>query len=105
MIRQRIPPPPTPVPAPPPIPPGGAAPAAASGSDSPSRKEAAKADILIGSGAISPAYLDEPQFGQILAEQFHSLSPKNELKWSFVQPQNGAFDFAGLDRLAKVVVR
>src|SRR3954449_9451059 len=81
---------------------GGVAPAAASGSDSTLRKEAAKADILIGSGAINPAYLDEPQFGQVLAEQFHSLSPENELKRSFVQPQNDAFDFAGL--LVMVVV-
>src|SRR4051812_28271896 len=76
---------------------------AASGSDSTLRKEAAKADILIRSGAINPAYLDEPQFGQVLAEQFHSLSPENELKRSFVQPQNDAFDFAGL--LVMVVVR
>lgn len=55
--------------------------------------------MLIGSGAINPDYLDDPRFAQVLAQQFNSLSPENELKWSFVQPQRGAFDFTKLDRL------
>lgn len=63
------------------------------------RQQADKQGILFGSGAINPDYLDEPQFGQVLAEQFNSLSPENELKWSFVQPAQGAFDFTKLDRL------
>src|SRR5215213_7924593 len=50
---------------------------------------AQKSDVLIGSGAVNPAYLDDPQFAAILAEQFGSLSPENELKWSFNEPQQG----------------
>ena len=65
------------------------------------REEAEKSGILFGSGAINPAYLDDPEFARILAEQFNSLSPENELKWSFVQPQQGVFNFAGLDRLVR----
>ncbi|MDX2546886.1 endo-1,4-beta-xylanase [Streptomyces sp. WI04-05B] len=63
------------------------------------RELAARDGIVIGSGAINPNYLDEPQFSEVLADQFNSLSPENELKWNFVQPQEGSFDFAGLDRL------
>src|SRR4051794_24590926 len=63
------------------------------------RSQAARLGILIGSGAINPAYLDEPQFAQVLAQQFNSLSPENELKWSFSEPQRGVFDFTKLDRL------
>jgi hypothetical protein len=60
------------------------------------RTEAAKADLLIGSGAINPAYLDDPKFAKTLAEQFNSLSPENELKWSFTERQPGVFDFSKL---------
>ena len=74
------------------------------------REEAAKAGLLIGSGAIKgmtttadgrpPNYLAEPLFAEVLATQFNSLSPENDLKWAFVQPEEGVFDFEGLDRLA-----
>ncbi len=74
--------------------------ASASANSSPTLRELAAGEgILIGSGAINPNYLDEPRFGEVLADQFNSLSPENELKWNFVQPQEGTFDFAGLDRL------
>lgn len=63
------------------------------------RQQAERQGVLLGSGAINPDYLDDPQFAQVLAEQFNSLSPENELKWSFVQPAQGAFDFTKLDRL------
>jgi endo-1,4-beta-xylanase len=63
------------------------------------REQAAEAGILLGSGAINPDYLEDPRFAQILAEQFNSLSPENELKWSWVEPQQGTFDFTKLDRL------
>lgn len=42
---------------------------------SPLREEAANKGILIGSGAISPSYLNDIQFATVLAEQFESLSP------------------------------
>jgi GH35 family endo-1,4-beta-xylanase len=63
------------------------------------RERAAKAGILIGSGAVNPDYLNDPQFARVLPEQFNSLSPENELKWSWVEPARGTFDFTKLDRL------
>ncbi len=63
------------------------------------REEAGKKDILIGSGAINPTYLDDPRFAAVLAEQFNSLSPENELKWSFIHPTEGNFTWETIDRL------
>jgi endo-1,4-beta-xylanase len=73
------------------------------------RKEAEKAGITIGSGAIKaltstadgrpPNYLADPQFRKVLAKQFNSLHAENEMKWAFIQPQEGVFDFDGPDRL------
>ena len=69
------------------------------------RAQAARSGILIGSGAINPDYLNEPQFARVLAQQFNSLSPENELKWAFSEPQRGVFDFAKLDRLVDFAKR
>lgn len=63
------------------------------------REEAAKKDILIGSGAINPTYLDDPQFAAVLALQFNSLSPENEGKWSFINPTKGHYNWTSVDRL------
>lgn len=73
------------------------------------RELAAQQGILIGSGAVKaststaddrpPNYLAEAEFRQVLSEQFESLSPENELKWAFVQPEEGVYDFEGLDRM------
>ncbi|KAH6879845.1 glycosyl hydrolase family 10 protein [Thelonectria olida] len=65
------------------------------------RKEAAKKDILIGSGAINPTYLDDPQFAAVLAEQFNSLSPENELKWTFIHPTIDKYNWKTIDRLVR----
>jgi endo-1,4-beta-xylanase len=63
------------------------------------RNEASNARALIGAAGTNPAYLDDPDFARVLGQQFNSLSPENELKWSFTEPQQGVFDFTKLDRL------
>jgi endo-1,4-beta-xylanase len=63
------------------------------------RIEATRARALIGAAGTNPSFLDDPQFARLLGEQFNSLSPENELKWSFSEPQQGVFDFTKLDRL------
>ncbi|KRF21800.1 hypothetical protein ASG95_20405 [Phycicoccus sp. Soil803] len=73
------------------------------------REEAAKVGILFGSGAIKasdsiddgrpPNYLADPDFARVLAEQFNSLHAENEMKYEFIEPQEGVFDFTGPDRL------
>src|SRR2546425_884137 len=64
------------------------------------RVEAEKTGVLIGSGAIRGLVeLEDPKFAQVLAEQFNSLSPDNELKFSWIEPQQGVFNFAPIDTL------
>jgi GH35 family endo-1,4-beta-xylanase len=65
----------------------------------PLRVVAEKKDILIGSGAINPSYLDDAQFSATLAEQFNSLSPENELKWAFIHPTENHYNWETIDRL------
>jgi GH35 family endo-1,4-beta-xylanase len=55
----------------------------------PLRYEAQKKNITIGSGAINPNYLNDTVFAAVLAQQFNSLSPENELKWGEVNPSKG----------------
>lgn len=76
----------------------GIQPASAAGSPT-LRSLARPAGILMGSGAINPTYLDDPQFAHVLATEFQSLSPENELKWMFVHPAKNVYNFEGLDRL------
>ncbi|KAL4925653.1 endo-1,4-beta-xylanase [Aspergillus undulatus] len=67
----------------------------------PLREEAEKKDILFGSGAINPSYLDDPQFAKVLGQQFSSLSPENEMKWTFIQPTEDNYNWEPLDRLVE----
>lgn len=63
------------------------------------RSEAEQKNVLIGSGAISPPYLNDSQFANVLSEQFNSLSSENELKWSSINPSKGVYNWATIDRL------
>lgn len=61
--------------------------------------EAEQQGILIGSGATNPAYLNDPKFAAVLSREFKSISPENELKWTFVNPWEGYYNWTALDRL------
>jgi GH35 family endo-1,4-beta-xylanase len=63
------------------------------------REEAQKQDILIGSGAINPNYLNDTRFATVLAQQFNSLSPENEMKWVFLNPAEGQYNWRAIDQL------
>lgn len=63
------------------------------------RAIAERGGILIGSGAVNPDYLSDPRFAEMLAVQFNSLSPENELKFDQIEPEEGAFEFGALDTL------
>lgn len=79
------------------------------------REEAAKVGVLFGSGAIKasrssedgrpPNYLADPDFRRILSEQFNSLHAENEMKYQFIEPRKGIFDFTGPDRLVRFAKR
>jgi GH35 family endo-1,4-beta-xylanase len=65
----------------------------------PLRLEASKNNVLIGSGATNLNYLNDTQFAAVLAEQFQSLLPENELKWSCIHPTEGHYNWEILNRL------
>ncbi|GKZ28637.1 hypothetical protein AbraIFM66950_010319 [Aspergillus brasiliensis] len=65
----------------------------------PLKHEAESRGILIGSSAINPNYLNDTLFATILAEQFQSLGPENELKWSFIHPAPDQYNWNATDRL------
>lgn len=75
------------------------------------RELADQAGLVWGSGSVKasvsttddrPAdYFTDLRYGQTLAAHFNSLSPENEFKFDMVQPEEGVFDFVGLDRLVE----
>ncbi|QBI18189.1 endo-1,4-beta-xylanase [Egibacter rhizosphaerae] len=41
----------------------------------------------------------DPQYRRILAKEFNSVTPENQLKWEMVQPEEGEFDFERADEI------
>ncbi len=51
--------------------------------------------------AIIPFDLDHPEYAQIAADQFSTVTPGNEMKWQVVEPTRGTYDWSGGDRLVQ----
>lgn len=59
--------------------------------------EAHKLGIRIGSAVSSSALSIDTTYAQFLGEQFSAITPENEMKWAFVEPQQGVFNFGPAD--------
>jgi endo-1,4-beta-xylanase len=86
-----------------------AAPAAATQTDR--LREAAPEGLVIGTAVAGgghhesqdypdPFTHDEP-YRRIMAEQFSSLSPENQMKWDHLRPSRNAYDFAAADAIVE----
>jgi endo-1,4-beta-xylanase len=64
------------------------------------RALAAKVGLRIGT-AVIPFDLDTPAYRQIVATQFSTVTPGNEMKWQIVEPTRGTYDWSGGDRLVR----
>jgi endo-1,4-beta-xylanase len=64
------------------------------------RALAAEVGLRVGT-AIIPFDLDHPDYAQIAADQFSTVTPGNEMKWQVVEPTQGVFDWSGGDRLVQ----
>ena len=64
------------------------------------RSLAAPIGLRIGT-AIIPFDLDHPDYAQIAAAQFSTVTPGNEMKWQIVEPTRGTYDWSGGDRLVQ----
>jgi endo-1,4-beta-xylanase len=64
----------------------------------PLRQVGATAGRRIGTAVMSHRLADS-QVRTLVAREFDSLTPENEMKWEWIEPRPGAFEFAGGDRL------
>ena len=64
----------------------------------PLREAAALAQRKVGTALMSH-HLTDPALAPLVAAQFDSLTPENEMKWETVEPQPGVFAFQAGDRL------
>jgi endo-1,4-beta-xylanase len=66
-------------------------------------RDAGKARNVILGAAAAPSHLDDPEYADILAQQFRQLEPENQMKFQIVHPRAGtdasAYDFAPADHL------
>jgi endo-1,4-beta-xylanase len=60
----------------------------------------AQAGLRMGT-AVIPFDLDNAAYNQVVANQFSSVTPGNEMKWEVVEPTRGTYDWSGGDRLVQ----
>ena len=78
--------------------PASAGPSAASTPVTALRSTAAAAHRLLGTAVMS-SRLDDPRARNLVALNFDSLTPENEMKWASIEPRAGVFSFAAGDKL------
>jgi endo-1,4-beta-xylanase len=62
-------------------------------------KEAFQKDFLIGAALNPEQFCEADSTGAVIArQQFNSISPENALKWGYVHPRPGEYDFTLADR-------
>ncbi len=74
------------------------APAAPADTVAPLRPAAEAAHRRIGTALMSRR-LDEPRVRDLVARNFDSLTPENEMKWQSIEPRAGGFSFEAGDKL------
>ena len=62
------------------------------------RAAAAEAQRFIGAAAAT-WFFENPEYPRVLAREFDSLTPENEMKWYAIEPEAGRFTFEGGDKL------
>ncbi|HET6529111.1 MAG TPA: endo-1,4-beta-xylanase [Actinoplanes sp.] len=102
------------------VPPAQAAPTAAGGtaavdnrSDRPhlTLRRAAPRDLRIGTAVAGGGHhLDQPypdpftydqEYRRVLAREFNSVSPENQMKWEFIHPERNRYNFGPADAIVK----
>jgi endo-1,4-beta-xylanase len=65
----------------------------------PALKEVFKSDFMIGAALNRRQFREEdPRAGTIITTHFNSITPENQLKWQYVHPSPGKYDFEDADR-------
>lgn len=65
-------------------------------------KDVFKSDFLIGAALNRRQFTEEDTRGlPIIKTHFNSITAENQLKWMYVHPRSGTYDFAGADRFVE----
>jgi endo-1,4-beta-xylanase len=64
------------------------------------RELADQRGILIGAAAQPDLIVDEPQYAEILAAQFNSVTPETHLKWLHTEPEHMTYTWDNADAVA-----
>lgn len=76
-----------------------AQPSQAVGSHSDSLRDlGARVGLRIGT-AVNPSELDSAKYRNLIADQFSTVTPENEMKWEVLEPKRGQYNWAPADRL------
>ena len=62
--------------------------------------EAERCGILIGAACAVKPLLEEAPYREVLAREFNVVTAENCMKFMYLQPERGRFDFADADRIA-----
>jgi endo-1,4-beta-xylanase len=65
-----------------------------------SLKSAAAAKGRYFGAALDPAFLAEPGYRKLAVSQFSSITPENAMKWQFIEPAQGVFNWTEADEVA-----
>ncbi|MDQ3849592.1 MAG: endo-1,4-beta-xylanase [Actinomycetota bacterium] len=69
-------------------------------------RDLARADgRRVGTAVRADALRRDLAYRQIVAREFSSVTPENEMKWALVQPEQGSFDFSAADEIVDAALR
>ena len=62
---------------------------------------AKRAGLEIGTAVRGDALKRNRAYRQLVAQQFSSVTPENEMKWDLIEPERGKYDFGAADDIVK----
>ena len=65
----------------------------------PLRQHADTLGFVLGTAVHDHAITDDATYRQVVAREFNALSPENELKFKFLSPSQGSYNFGAADRI------
>lgn len=60
--------------------------------------------VLIGTAVVPSLFDEEPEYSEILAAEFNSVTPENAYKWPSTEPEQGVYTWGDADAVAEFAV-
>lgn len=73
-------------------------------SDNRSLKQLAELNHIRIGTAVAPYYFAEPDYVNVLTNEFDTVTPENQLKWAVLRPEDNVFDFSSGDSVVAFAV-